>query len=353
MQKISVYLLLIACTLSSTLHAGPVQEEEDYNRCSSYNARAIEMLLQESAKRLRLEYGRHAQAASTAFINQVSRWYKENALLLQLPSQLFTEDTTSMPVQWQRVFKTAANQADSIEAMCGWIAGNMINAEHRPELLTAPAAELYKACTQGTGSGDAYNFAVFLARVSQAYPHWGEPVVLTAVVEVEDTANGPTQRHSWVGFARPDGHIWCVADPINGGVVRHATGRQALPLDTIRHWLTKADSAKQISLRTAPVSLQANTACVFSFLLRSPNSAVYLSTPGSQEGFVKAAFYTPADTGHYATQLMAPIWKKKKMPTTLFYNYYSTATQALVLSNTPELLKQLQTRYGLKAEVQE
>lgn len=353
MQKISMCALLAACLFSMSINARTNYEGEDYNRCSSYNAAAMDVLLQSSAQRLRQEYGRHAQTASTEFIRHLSRLYKEKTLLIQLPTALFTEDTTPMPIQWQRVFKTANNRVDSIEAMCGWIAAHMINAEHRPDLLAAPAEHLYKACTQGNGSGDALNFAVFLARVSQAYPHWGEPVVLTAAVEVEDTANGPTQRHSWVGYAKTDGEIWCLADPINGGVVRHAATNQALPLDTIRHWLTHSGSAKQISLRTAPVSLQSTTACVFSFLLRSPDGAVYWSRPGNEEGFVKAAFYTPADTGHYTHQLMAPVWKKKKMPTTLFYNYYGLATHALLLNNNAQLLKHLQTRYALKTEVQE
>lgn len=353
MLKINVYVLLAVCLFSGSIYAVSVHEEEDYNLCSSYNAKAIDVLLKSSAQHLRQEYGHHAQDATNAFINNLMRMYKENTLLLQLPAEGFAADTTGMERQWQRVFKTAGNQTDSIEAMCGWIAANMINAEHQPDLLTAPAEEIYNACVQGNGSGDANNFAVFLARISKAYPHWGEPVVLTAVVEVEDTAHGPTQRHSWVGYALPDGRIWCVADPVNGGVVRHTQTKQALPLDTIRQWLTKAESAKQISLRSAPVSRQSSTACVFSFLLRSADGAVYMSPPGSEEGFVKATFYTPADTGHYTNQLMAPVWQKKKMPTTLFFNYYSMATQALLFSKRPELLKLLETHYGLKTEVQE
>lgn len=331
--------------------AAKAEEEENYNLCTTFTKDKIAELLQASAGRLRQEYGRHAQEPATQFLKNVERMAAGNQLLVQAPTTLLTPDTTSMPVQWQRVFKPAAATADSIEALCNWIVANMVSAEHRPDLLPASAQDIYTACMNGSGSGDAYNFSVFLAKVSLAYPHWGVPVVFKAVLEVEDTLNGPHLQHSWVGFAQPNGTIWCLADVANGGVVRHANTGAVLSLDTVRAMLGNAKTAPLISVRTAPVSLQSTMACVFSFMLRNEAGLVYLSRAGSDEGFARGAFYTPAEPGFYVNDLLRPIWIKKKMAAPVFFNFYALPQQVVFITNHPEMMPLLGKRYNLDCKL--
>jgi hypothetical protein len=344
-------ITLLAAMLFLNFAAFAQNDNDDYNKCTAYSSDKIDLLLKSSAQHLRQGYGRHAQEASTQFLKKVAQMASGKQLLVQAPSETFVTDTTRMPLQWQRVFKQASTSADSIEALSHWIAAHMINAEHRPDLFTATAETMYGECTNGTATGDAANFAAFLAKVSLAYPQWGVPVVLSAVVEVEDTANGPVQRHSFVGYARANGQVWCVADPMNGGVVRHAAELSVLSLDTIQVWLKDAKKAGQINLPAAPVSLQSSPACVFSFLLRNNTGLVHLTRPGSDEGFAKGVFYTPAEPGHYTHALMAAVWKKKKMAAAVFFNYYGIAQQALFFTDQPELMQLLEKRYNLKAEL--
>jgi hypothetical protein len=327
--------------------------EEDFNKCSAFTKSNIEYLLKASSERLRAEYGQYASRAATEFIAQLRKLSKEKTLLIQAGTYTLQTDTSSMVSMWVKVFADSKTTIDSIEALSQWIAGNLVNAEHNEDLLRLSDEDIYRNCRSGNAYGDAANFATFLAKASMPFTNWGEPVVLSAVVEVEDTSNGPVQKHSWVGYVRPDGSIWCMADPFNGGVVRDATTQEALSLDTVKVWLKDAKKATRIALRPAPLSLQSNPACVFSFLLRNNTGLQYVSVPGREEGFVKASFYTPSEPGHYAQALMAPVWTKKKMAATVYFNYYSLAQQAVFFSEQPDLVKLLRNHYSLNDVIQE
>lgn len=344
------YLFIVLAPICSTAQQN--EEAENYNSCGAYTRDKIELLLSSSSAQLLELYGKKSVDSVSALVKHAQKLYDSGALLIQAEEAPFVKDTTALANKLRAIFRNSDTAADSIDALTQWVGSSVINSEHNPELYKVPAEEIYQEITNQTAAGDAGNFADVLCKLAVTFPGWGVPVRFDAVIAVGDSSNNESLKHSFVGFVRADGEVWCIADPFLGGVVRHLTKGQALAYDSIRALLRTPSLLQMINVKPLEYSMLSSTACVFSILVRSRTAPAYIVPHGAEVGYVRAQWISPAEKNYYMHGIYSFIWEKPRFAGNTFYNFYKIPKYAVLYNSDRVIADGLQKKYSLQVDFQ-
>ncbi len=332
---------------------GQAEEEKTIFNCGLNTDADINAELDNMERFFPKQYGALATDSIHAVAERARQLLKQNNLLVKANEIKFKPANTTYKQWLAQVFAGAKNAADSIELLCKWIPANIPLGESDPRFETMPTDSLYNLIRLGEITGGTGSYVSFLSRLvlaNNSVWQWGTPVVFNGLADTAITKGAKAPSHIWLGFAKPNGQVWCLADPTIGGLVRDTKTQHPLPLDSVTVFLRSDEKAGRVYVTPVAVSLQATGPCLLSIQFRNNNKLDGYKIKTTGQWVTRGPWYTWGEKGSMAHSLFGSYWAAEAFPLSVPYNIYCKINSAIILTNEATITTAVSKRYNLPAE---
>lgn len=223
-----------AIPLSLANQSAPqLQEEKTIFNCQLNTDAEIYAELDNMESFFPKQFGMQATDSIHAIAEHARQLQAKGQLVFRPTSIKYTPTNTPFTTWLTQLFTGAKTTADSIELLTQWIPANFAYGENDQRIQELNTDSLYTLIQLGLLTGNYESYATFLCRLVQQHGQnwgWGVALKLSGMADKAITGGPQNPKHTWVGFAKANAEIWCLADPaIGGGSSPHFNPTTSLP----------------------------------------------------------------------------------------------------------------------------